>query len=164
MTVADTANKRLQECLLAELQALRDFCSTLEAEQNALSSGDINAITTLSQSKPDQVEKLNRLATDRIAQLSAIGFTGNQDGMRLWVEHAGKVAKEAWHELIDLAAAAQRINQLNGKLIQTHLQHNQQALSALLQAANQAGLYGPDGHARSVPESVATGRGIIGKA
>jgi flagellar biosynthesis protein FlgN len=46
---------------------------------------------------------------------------------------------------MELARRAHSLNQENGALIRTRMQHNQQALSVLLAAPDQAGLYGPDG-------------------
>lgn len=72
--------------------------------------------------------------------------------MESWIErHAGPGnAKRDWQTLLSLAEKASALNRTNGKLIATRLAHNQQALSTLLAAANQAALYGPDGQARPV--------------
>ena len=67
--------------------------------------------------------------------------------------------------MLTIAAEARQANKVNGDLIQSRLQNNKQALSALMSVADRASLYGPDGQrhglfqAGSGPSS-----GIIGKA
>lgn len=149
--------------LQAETRALQEFKATLQAEQNALIGGDVAALTALSPSKLQQVENLNRLAAERLEHIAALGLSADRKGMEQWAAAAGTAADAAWRAMLAAAGAAHQANQMNGTLIQTRLQHNQQALTVLLAAANKANLYGPDGQ----PQGAAPGgqsRGIIGKA
>jgi flagellar biosynthesis/type III secretory pathway chaperone len=51
--------------------------------------------------------------------------------------------------LLELAKAAQQLNQSNGAMIQQRLVNNQKALAVLQATANHASLYGPDGQTRT---------------
>jgi flagella synthesis protein FlgN len=67
--------------------------------------------------------------------------------------------RASWQSLLALAAQARNLNILNGKLIGLHMQHNQQAFTALMNASNRAMTYGPDGQ-----QQVGLGGRILGTA
>lgn len=163
MAQADSSfdSKMLSE-LLDEIQTFRKFSDTLLSEQKTLIDGDIAALTALSKEKQSQIELLNRAADVRLKRLTAQGFSSDIKGMETWLTQSTSAIQDTWRTLLEVAAAARELNQANGVLIQTRMQHNQQALGALMTAANQAKLYGPDGQAHS-PATGGT-RGIIGKA
>ncbi len=100
-------------------EILQAFVDVLHREQDALASGDIDALASLIAEKTALAEQLNRIS-----------------------------ASEAtlYRELVSAAGA---LNEANGKLIALRLQHNQQALNVLLAAANTAATYGPDGQQQS---------------
>jgi flagella synthesis protein FlgN len=80
--------------------------------------------------------------------------------MDAWLDkNASEIDRQAWSWLCELAAEARELNALNGKLIGLHMQHNQQALAALMAAADKATTYGPDGQQQS-----GVGSRILGKA
>lgn len=137
------------ETIRQELAALDRFIELLQQEQAALVNADVEALTTLSQQKLKHAEELNALGRQRLSQLQQAGFSGDAAGMDAWLSGQPASTQQQWQALVDKARNAQRLNQTNGKLIQTHLQHNQQALSVLMNAANQAGVYGPDGQSRN---------------
>ena len=53
-------------------------------------------------------------------------------------------ARDAWNSLMSLAGQAHEVNRANGELIQIRMQHNAQALEALLGSNASLALYGPD--------------------
>lgn len=146
--------------LQAETEALQQFKDLLQTEQKALVAGDVAQLTALSQTKLEQVSRLNQLAANRLQRAAECGLNADRTSMEKWATKNGPTAMAAWRDVLAMAEEARRINELNGTLIQTHLQHNHQALSTLLAAASQANLYGPDG--QNTPN--ASSRGIIGKA
>ena len=113
-------------------------------------NADVETLTALSEQKLKHAEQLNTLGRQRLSLLKQAGFSNDTAGMDEWLADKSAAEQQQWKALIEKARAAQRLNQTNGKLIQTHLQHNQQALNALMNAANQAGIYGPDGQSRNV--------------
>ena len=139
----------MKDTLRQELAALDQFIALLRQEQAALVSADVDALLALSDSKLKLSDQLNALARERVAMLARAGYAADAAGVAGWLAQQPPAVADAWQRLLQGAQQAQRLNQSNGKLIQTHLQHNQQALSALLGAANRADVYGPDGQSRS---------------
>lgn len=140
----------LQNLLAEEVAQLRDFLVLLEKEQQALAGGDVDRLLPLSAEKTERFARLAQLGEARGRALAAAGLAADRQGMEGWLDrHPGQGgAKRDWQELLVLAEKARALNQTNGKLIATRLAGNQQALSTLMAAANQAALYGPDGQAR----------------
>jgi flagella synthesis protein FlgN len=142
----------LQNLITEEIAQLRDFLVLLEKEQLALVDGDVERLLTLAEEKNAFFGRLSRLGEARGKALLAAGFATDRQGMDSWLERHPESdgTKRVWQELLTLAEKASVLNQTNGKLIATRLANNQQALSTLMAAANQAALYGPDGQARPV--------------
>lgn len=157
-------NESLLTHLEAEVQAIAQFHETLQSEQKALVSNDVAALTAISQTKQKQVETLNRLASERMRHLAAMGFNSNESGMTQWLSVAGESERTAWSGLLAIAREANACNQINGRLILQSMQHHQQALAILLSAANQVSLYGADGQPQGAYSGSGASRGIIGSA
>jgi flagellar biosynthesis protein FlgN len=110
-------------------EALEAFVAVLRREQDALTTGDIDALAPLIDKKTVLAEQLNQVSIDETAKYR------------------------------DLVSEACALNEANGKLIALRLQHNQQALNVLMDAANTAATYGPDGQQQS-----GLGSRMLGKA
>jgi flagella synthesis protein FlgN len=165
LTQPDAGIDPVLSVLITEIQVVREFKSTLQAEQKSLVDGDVNALTQLSKPKLDLVERLNKLAEERLRKLELQGFSPDRSGMELWAAGMGSVAKDAWQSMLAIASEAKQSNKINGNLIQSRLQNNQQALSVLMSAADQASLYGPDGQRHGALQGGGKlHSGIIGKA
>lgn len=158
-----STNKLIAEYLVKELEGFKEFKALLLSEQNALINGDTSVLSDVTETKDQQAQKLNKLASGRSKLVTALGFTETRDGIAQWVNQTSEETSTLWSSLLGLAQEIQRINELNGKLIHTRLQYTQQSLSALLTAVNQANLYGSNGQPNAVPQS-GNVRGIIGKA
>lgn len=100
-------------------EALQAFVDVLRREQDALATGDIDALAPLIAEKTALVEQVNRIPVSEAAKFR------------------------------DLVSEASALNEANGKLIGLRMQHNQQALNVLMAAANSAATYGPDGQQQS---------------
>jgi len=150
---ADTASDtRLGQLVGEELVALRAFVGILQKEQQALIDGDLERLTPLIDEKTSHAGRLGQLAEQRNQVLAAAALALDRAGMESWLAQqsaAAKASQGTWENLLTLTAEARALNESNGKLIATRLQHNQQTLSALLAAGNQATLYGPDGHTQA---------------
>ena len=145
------ARARFIADLRDEAAAFAAFHELLRTEQAALEARDIDALVTLAQVKSERVVVLNDLARRRASWLAAHSLAADRAGMAQWLlTHGGAEQaqlSQLWHTLLDTAAAAQAVNQVNGALIETRLQHNQRLLGALL-GGGQPSLYGPDGQTR----------------
>lgn len=140
----------LSNLLIEEAAQLRDFVALLEREQQALVGGDVDRLMPLAAEKTEVFSRLAGLGEARNQALAAQSLPPDRAGMETWLGRHAELAgsRRAWQELLTMAEKARVLNQVNGKLIASRLAGNQQALSALLAAANQAALYGPDGQAR----------------
>jgi flagella synthesis protein FlgN len=147
--------------LQQEQAALDQFIELLQQEQAALVAADVDKLQALSELKQQLSEHLNALAQQRVAQQERAGFSADAAGTRAWLAAQGTSVVDAWNKLLATAQSARDLNLTNGQLIQTHMQHNHQALAALMGAANRLDVYGADGQPRSGPGG---GQRIIGKA
>jgi flagella synthesis protein FlgN len=137
-----------------ELNALRAFVVLLESEQQSLLNNETDRLLSIAETKSQTAGKLAEMATARRKNLLA----DSSDSMEEWLSRHAPASLPTWQNIRQLATQAQHINNINGELIQSGLRHNQQALSALQSASqNAAGLYGPDGQ----PNLASSGR-ILG--
>ena len=138
----------------AELRAFRDFMQILQNEQETLIQGNIDHLIELARLKSEKIILLSQLAEQRNHFLRSQGCASDHAGMMHWLErqHGGAMPQiaEIWQQLLDEAKTAHRLNQINGSMIETRLINNQQALAVLKAAANQSGLYGPDGQTQAL--------------
>ncbi len=138
VAVADIAT-----CLQLELAAAGVFLEILQKEQEALIEGKIERLEALTSDKTQMVGQLAELAERRNQSLASRGLGSDSKGMEAWLADAKPAS--SWRDLLQLAQAAQQLNQTNGEMIAVRLRHNQQALAALQGAAGAASLYGPKG-------------------
>jgi len=127
---------------------VRAFVALLKLEQEMLVAGQVDALLGLVEQKSALATRLGDCSARRESALAQLALPPGRAGMEAWLQTEAPAAasRKQWNELLPLAAEAKTLNELNGKLIGTRLQHNQQALTALLGAAEQAMTYGPDGH------------------
>ena len=137
----------------SELAALDRFIEILQREQAALVHIDVHALMAITPEKLKQAELLNRLAQARVSALAALGVGGDRLEIEAWLKTQPADMTEAWNTLLTNARAAQHLNQTNGGLIESQLKNNQQALNALVSAANQSSVYGADGQPRTTYSS-----------
>jgi flagellar biosynthesis/type III secretory pathway chaperone len=104
------------------------------------------------------------MANARLDRIASLGLTANRDGVEAWAKTTGVAAVDIWRSLLEVASEAHHTNRINGTLIQTNLQHNQQALAVLLAVASKSNLYGPDGQPKNEIRGNNASRGIIGRA
>lgn len=154
--MGETLVQRLDRLIDAEANLLQAFVGLLQREQDALTQGDLDALQPLAADKTSGAQRLARCAQERNLLLAAAHLPMDRAGMDAFL--AGRSANDPttrrWDRLLELAAQASELNRVNGTLIQTRLQHNQQALSALLRHTDAPlGLYGPDGHSQGITGS-----------
>jgi flagella synthesis protein FlgN len=149
-TATEAQSLALARLLDEEAAALRGFLDLLQKEQDALVRGDAEALLPLAEDKNRHFARLALLAEGRNQALARLGLPADRPGVEAWLAGKGNLAaaRRRWQEMLEHLARVRELNRTNGILIATRLQHNQQALQALLSAANQAALYGPDGQAR----------------
>lgn len=144
-----------------EIARLEEFIALLQREQEFLACGAVEPLLALIESKNSLANALARLAQTRERILMELGLPAGRAGMEAWLENSGTAAdRQVWTRLLELAAQARDLNATNGKLIGLHMQHNQQALVALMSAVDRVTTYGPDGQ----QQAAAPGGRSFGKA
>lgn len=148
------------DALGEEIARLQEFVGLLQREQQLLGGSDTEALLALSENKNALANLLAELSRARDQRLKALGLAAGREGMQAWLSRNAKDGeRRAWARLLELATTARDLNALNGKLIGMRMQHNQQVLTALLSAADNAATYGPDGQ-----QQAGLGGRILGKA
>lgn len=129
-----------------ETQLLDTFVALLKIEQDALKLGQTDPLPEISARKTPLIEQLRRLGDARNRRLAQLQLPSDRPGLEQWARTRPTELKQAVQKLLELASEAQRLNDLNGKLIQMRLQHTQAVLDTLAPPQAGAGLYGPRGH------------------
>lgn len=145
--MAGLPGSRPDALLAEELKALQAFSDLLQREQAALTDGKTDALAALVEEKSSKAAELTRLLAAREQALVASGFQQGRGGMDTWLGRLPPAdpSHDRWRALLALTLEVRDQNELNGKLINLHIQNNQQALTALLAATERAMTYGPDG-------------------
>ncbi len=130
---------------------MREFVALLKVEQTTLIDGNADALSALIDKKSALATRLTAQAQGRETALASARLPTGREGMEAWLAASphDTTSRRNWQELLPLAGEARRLNELNGKLIGTRMQHTQQALAALMGATQHAMTYGPDGHTQT---------------
>lgn len=153
MTSAATpspTDKVIAQRLADELVELERFCALLATERDILEKGEADKLPPVVEKKSALAIRLGELLAQREAALNQAGFSSGREGMENWLSthaQAGSL-RSHWQRLLDLAGLARNRQETNGKLIAIQLQHNQQAIAALMSASGRPLTYGPDGQQR----------------
>lgn len=135
----------LVQSLAAEAASFHDFVLLLQSEQDALVQGEVDKLIELARRKSEQIFQLSQLAEARNHYLSGQGCSDMEQWLKRLDSNEAATPAATWKQLLNEAREAQHLNQTNGVMIETRLQHNQKALAVLQAAANQTSVYGPDG-------------------
>lgn len=151
MTAAFSPPGIVAGLLAEELLELKSFVVLLNEEQALLAKGEIDSLMPLVEKKSVLTGRLTGLSMRREEEVRKGGFGAGKTGMETWLSRTnpGPAVRDQWQKLLELAAEARSLNELNGKLIGLRMQHTQQALSTLMAATDRAMTYGPDGIQRS---------------
>ena len=140
----------IADCLNAERSGCEKLVALLEAEQNALVAADGERLTHIVREKQQLVVELYQLSEQRNQLLQGSGRKSFKAWLAAQKPTSLKMA-ENWQKLTKLAALAKQLNEQNGKLISTQLQHFQNALQALQNAvAAPTGVYSAEGFAQNI--------------
>jgi flagella synthesis protein FlgN len=133
--------------LTEEIRAVEEFAGVLKKEEEALVAANLDILMPLTEQKGQLATRLHAILERRETALKAAGMPPGREGMAQWIAAADKTGQSGkiWARLLDLAAQAKTQNELNGKLIALHFQHNQRALATLIAAADKAMTYDASG-------------------
>lgn len=159
--MATAAPDDVRHSLDGEIAGVEQFIILLKREQALLEKGETESLQALVNEKNAQANALTVFSQARANRLAALGLPADATGQETWLDRLGSADdRRNWQRLIELARTARELNAANGRQIGLHLQHNQQALAALMAAADQASTYGPDGQ----QQAAGIGGRSLGKA
>jgi flagella synthesis protein FlgN len=166
----------MHELLAQTVAELTRFVQLLSDEQTALVSAQTDQLPKLTEQKSALATRLAELEAQRAALLDAEGFPTDRQALEAWFRKEGErpagsalqdqrtitqtaEATASYAQTLNsqallfqffaLAAQAKEKNELNGQLINAHLQQNKQALNALLGASADVSTYSEDGQQKS---------------
>jgi len=138
-----------------EITLISRFIALLKDEQEVLKRADAEALPEIGAAKIELVEQLNSLEAER---RSALGIASNEKTRAAMTEWLAKHPKELtaavnWENLLNLAREAKQLQEINGRLIDMHLQQTSEALAVLTRQSERQTLYGSNGQAAQVSGS-----------
>jgi flagellar biosynthesis/type III secretory pathway chaperone len=124
-------------------RALSEFITLLEDEALALAAQDSERLAAL---LPRRDEAHRRLAEGwlKLAQHAGTPISSGLGDLRERF-FAKSRPSEAWQRLEELAHASDRLNRVNGRLIEEQMRRTQAALQVLQNSVTRRGVYGADG-------------------
>ncbi|MGN5476300.1 flagella synthesis protein FlgN [Cupriavidus basilensis] len=137
----------LIQSLQKEAEAVTAFGQLLTEEREALRGGDFQSLSGLLTRKVELGQAISRQVAAREAQMGALGLRPGPQGQLLG-RNIDSAVVDAWRQLIFAARTARDKNQLNGAIVDAHLDHTREAIQVLRQhSGGDAGLYGKNGKA-----------------
>lgn len=130
-----TPNQQLE----AILAALGDFIEILNQEATALSSNDAEQLSMLTVRKQELALAVGKAWRELIKTL------GLKPEAKLSELRRGDLSISAVDKMESLSKEAERLNQINGKLIEEQIRRTQAAMHILQLASASHNLYGADG-------------------
>ncbi len=129
------------------------FVNLLQQEQSFLTENSIDQLQNLAEKKSAHAVSLNELNEVCRRLMGKVVSVSDNASIAAWLHDNSKEGLLIWQEIRVLAEQARQINQINGELIQMKQRLNQQLLTALTRAVNQANVYGSDGQTNFSPGS-----------
>jgi flagella synthesis protein FlgN len=150
--------RELQTCLDTEIALVQEFLAVLDLETAVLTEGrGEGALAETTARKNHYADQLAAVGEKRQTLLSALGYSVDKAGLdAVAQDHPELRARCAL--LLEKARQASELNTSNGIIIDTFLQHNQQALDTLRSLAGMGALYDASGRTR--PAAAGTGKNI----
>ena len=148
----------LRTCLETEIALVQDFLAVLDVETAVLTEGRGDAaLAETTARKNHYADQLAAVGERRQSLLSALGYTADKAGLDA-VAHDHPDLRASCALLLEKARQASELNTSNGIIIDTFLQHNQQALDTLRSLAGIGTLYDASGRTR--PAATGTSKNI----
>ncbi len=128
---------------------LTDFIKFLEEEAVALASQNADALTSM---VPKRDEIHRALATQWL-HLAKLAGTQAPQGLSELRDHlyAKSTPSRAWQQFEELVHVTDRLNRINGRLIEEQMRRNQAAMQVLQRSLTHREVYGADGKVSGFP-------------
>lgn len=144
---AAACRERLGRLVADEAGGLGQLVALLNREHDALQAGDMPALEAAMRERQQCVGVIVHADHERRALCRTLGYPGDAQGLeRLlrWCDPQGTLAAD-WARCSSTAAQCRMLNDRNGALAGTRLQHVRARLGMLLSTAREAPTYGRGG-------------------
>lgn len=149
----------LIQTLSLEANAIAAFGRALADERDAIKRQDFQALSDLLSKKMELAQALTRATAAREAQMIALGLRLGEGGLLVGGPVDASVA-EAWRKVVFFAQKARDANELNGAIVNAHLEFTQEAIQVLRQGGMKPNeMYGRDGKAQAASGGVSLAAG-----
>jgi len=149
----------LIQTLSAETNAIAAFGRALADEREAIKRQDYQALAELIGKKMELAQALTRATAAREAQMIALNLRVGPGGLLIGSPLEPGVA-EAWRKVVFFAHKARDANELNGAIVNAHLEFTQEAIQVLRQGGTAPNeMYGRNGKAHAATGSVSLAAG-----
>ncbi|NYT87074.1 flagella synthesis protein FlgN [Pollutimonas harenae] len=139
---------QLHTCLEHETTLVREFIELLESEAQILANGVAeDALATSTARKNIYAAQLAQASETRQTMLTTLGYGADRAGLEAATDKHPAL-RAASEQLLEQTRQASELNASNGLIIDTFLEHNQQALEMLRTLAGAENLYDAKGRTR----------------
>lgn len=136
---------QLQKCLEQEIDLIQTFIAVLESEAEALTEAATpDALSDSTDQKNRYADQLIMAADERQLLLTQLGYSDDKAGLDA-VANDHPQLRANCQLLLEKAQVANDLNTANGRIIDTFLVHNQQALDTLRVLSGAGNLYDANG-------------------
>lgn len=121
----------LQNCIQQQIELLQNFVSLLQRENSVLLADPQNQdLIDISTQKNDYARRISELDRSRTQNINILGFADDSSGINQLITLMPEL-QPLFASLWAVADQANQINNENGQLLNTYLEHNQKAINTL---------------------------------
>lgn len=139
--------ERMSKLIADESAGLVQLSALLEHEHGLLAAGDVTNLNAAINERQRCVGRIARIDEERRAMCSALKVSADAKGLEAllrWCDPQGTLASR-WAECAAAATRCRVLNDRNGALVTTQLQHVRARLGALLQSTRETLTYHRNG-------------------
>ncbi len=118
------------QTLQTGVEAARRLLENLEREHEALIADDLDGFLRLTEDKKERISALETFDQQRLAALRQAGVGEDEAGMEALLAGDPR-ANTLWRQLLHILQSCQRLNEINGRIIQTRKRQVEQAMELL---------------------------------
>ncbi|CAG2145640.1 flagella synthesis protein FlgN [Cupriavidus plantarum] len=149
----------LIQTLKRESDAILAFGRALADERDALKRNDFQALSELLSRKVELAQALSRETAAREAQMIALGLRVGPGGLLIG-RPVDAAVTDAWRKIVFFAQKAKESNEVNGAIVNAHLEFTQEAIQVLRHGdAGPNEMYGRDGKSQNAAAGVTLAAG-----
>jgi len=142
-----SCRERMSLLISEEVSGLAQLGTLLEHEHGLLAAGDVVSLEAAINERQRCVGRISRIDEERRAMCRALNVTLDAEGLEKlmrWCDPQGTLSSR-WSECAAAANRCRVLNDRNGALVSTQLQHVRARLSTLLQSTRETLTYRRNG-------------------